>query len=333
MKNSNLKKLIFTAFSIAIFFIACKDKEIFYDNNYAITSLFACGSTGDTKDIPTTKLIFTVNDDNLVLTANDIKINAGFSVIKGDLKKNTDTMTYELHITPGSYGTIRVGLNPYQGFTGWNAKDAYVYSDWHFSGTSNLTITGCHYSIVVNSLTIPQTIANLPVTTIGANAFYYKNLISVNIPESVTSIETSAFKGNKLTTITIPKNVIYLSGFENNLLSSITIPAGVLTIGSYAFSDNLLDNSNTIPAGVLTIGSYAFFDNSFGSITIPDSVTYIDSYAFSNNPLTIIKIGYDVELGISAFGNGFEEVYNTDNEKAGGTYTRTSTSSKTWKKL
>jgi len=331
MKNNNLKKLIFTAFSIAIFFIACKDKEIFYDNNYAITSLFACGSTGDAKDIPTTKLIFTVNDDNLVLTANDIKINADFSVIKGDLKKNTDTMTYELHIIPGSYGTIRVGLNPYQGFTGWNAKDAYVYSDWHFSGTSNLTITGCHYSVVVHPLTIPPTIANLPVTAIGANAFYYKNLNSVTIPESVTSIETSAFKGNKLTTITIPKNVIYLSGFNNNMLSSINILADVLTIGSYAFSDNLLSNI-TIPESVTYIESYAFSDNLLSKIKIPESVIYIDSYAFSNNPLISITIGDYVALGTSAFGNGFEEVYNTDNEKAGGTYTRTSTSSKTWTK-
>jgi len=309
MKNSNLKKFIFTAFSITIFFIACNDKEIFYDNNYAITSVFACGSTGDTRDIPTTKLIFTVNDDNLVLTANDIKISADFSVIKGGLKKNIDTMTYELHITPGSYGTIRIGLNPYQGFTGWNAKAAYVHSDWYFSGTSNLTITGCHNSVVVEPLIIPPTIANLPVTTIGANAFYYKGLSGVTIPESVTYIESSAFKSNKLTKIEIPKNVIYLSGFDNNLLNSITIPAGVLTIGSYAFFDNLLS-----------------------SITIPDSVTYIDNYAFSNNPLTSITIGYDVALGTSAFGNGFEEVYNTK-QKAGGKYTRPNTSSKDWTKI
>lgn len=329
MKNNNLKKLIFIAFSIVIFFIACKDKESFYDNNYAITSLFACGSTGNPNDIPTTKLIFTVNDDNLVLTANDIKINADFSVIKGDLKKNT-AMTYELHITPGSYGTIRVGLNPYQGFTGWNAKDAYVYSDWHFSGTSNLTITGCHYSIVVNPLTIPPTIANLPVTKIGANAFYYKNLSSVTIPESVTSIETSAFKGNKLTTITIPKNVIYLSGFNNNMLSSINIPAGVLTIGSYAFSNNLL-NSIIIPGSVTYIDIYAFSDNLLSSIIIPESVTYIDSYAFSNNPLTSITIGAEVDLGTSAFGNGFEEAY-TNNQKLAGIYTRPNTNSKTWTK-
>jgi hypothetical protein len=374
MKINNLGKIIFIALFAAVFFIACENEKASVNNNYAINSLFACGLTGSPSDIPTIKIIITVNDDKLVLTADDIKINASFSMIKGELIKK-DTTTYELFIIFGNSGTIRVGLDPYQGFTGWDAKTVYVYAKWYFSGTSNLTITG-YNSSVVDPSEIPEDIAGKPVTAIGANVFYDKGLISVTIPESVTSIGNYAFANNKLTKIEIPnivtsignyafgynklteikipESVISLSGFNdneltkveflgakvtsigsnafaNNMLSSINIPTGVTSIGSSAFTNNILSSIN-IPAGVISIGSYAFFDNILSSINIPGSVTSIGSYAFSNNPLTSITIGENVTLGTSAFGNGFEDVYNNTYKKAAGRYTRLNTNSKAWTK-
>lgn len=345
MKNCNFKKFIFIALSVAVFFIACKDEEAFVDNNYAIVSLSADGSSGGR----TTKLIITVNDDKRALTADDIKINASFLVIKGVLSQNGTIC--ELPIIFGNTGTIRVGLDPYRGFTGWDAKTAYVYADWYFSGTLNLTITGCAQSVDLSN--IPNEIAGKPITAIGSSAFRNKGLLSVTIPEKiitigssafesnqlteieipngVTTINNNAFRYNKLTKIKIPENVSNLSGFNDNEINTVEfLSTKVTTIGSYAFENNMLSSIN-IPESVTTISYNAFFNNMLSSIVIPASVYYISDYAFSNNPLTSITIGANVILGSAAFGSDFEKVYN-DNNKVAGKYTRPNTSSKTWTK-
>jgi prepilin-type N-terminal cleavage/methylation domain-containing protein len=54
---------------------------------------------------------------------------------------------------------------------------------------------------------IPANIGGVDVTSIGDYVFYYNQLTSVTIPESVTSIGDSAFSQNQLTSITIPDSV------------------------------------------------------------------------------------------------------------------------------
>jgi len=437
-----------------ILFIACEEDKNFVDDNYAIIEVKAEG-------FPTEKLIITVNDDNLSLTADDIKINAGFSVIKRELNK-TGAKTYELQIIPGGTNEIKVGLNPYRGFTGWNAKNVKVYADWYFSGTSELiTITGRKqtneplvispqiYGITVaeignyafyneewtgvdikngvkrigdgafeynqlKSIDIPVSVKTIgsvsfafnqlstvtfnelaladpdpnTIITIGSGAFAYNQLSGISIPEKITEIKSStfaynelaetidipenvtsigddafaynkisnvkfhedinitrigngAFGNNKLTIITIPNTVTFLSGFNNNELESITICDNVTAIGSGAFAYNKLTNI-VIPDSVTTIGSNAFAhneiaavslsqniitigyrtfaNNNISEVTIPSKVIYIDVHAFLDNPLTKITIGENVTLGSSAFGNGFENAYYK-NGRTAGTYT------------
>ena len=59
------------------------------------------------------------------------------------------------------------------------------------------------------TVTIPDTINGLPVTSIGDEAFYgCTSLTSVTIPDSVTSIGDWAFDGcTSLTSVTIPNSV------------------------------------------------------------------------------------------------------------------------------
>ena len=72
------------------------------------------------------------------------------------------------------------------------------------------------------------------------NVFLWIYNNSVTIPNSVTSIGSSAFYGcSKLTSITIPNSVtsIETSAFEYcSSLTSIVIPNSVTSIGSSAFS-------------------------------------------------------------------------------------------------
>lgn len=103
------------------------------------------------------------------------------------------------------------------------------------------------------------------VTSIGQQAFYFcTSLTSVIIPDSVTSIGSSAFSGCKsLASITIPDGI---TSIGNNTfcwcssLTSVTIPDSVTTIGNDAFSNCTSLTSITIPDGVTDIGRYAFLD-------------------------------------------------------------------------
>ena len=139
-----------------------------------------------------------------------------------------------------------------------------------FDGCKNLT-----------SITIPDS-----VTSIGGYAFCgCENLKSITIPDSVTWIGERAFSGCKnLTSITIPDSVTSIGGdaFRGcSSLTSITIPDGVTSIGDYAFPGCKNLTSITIPDSVTSIGNYAFCNcNNLKSITIPDGVTSIGKFAF-----------------------------------------------------
>lgn len=103
-----------------------------------------------------------------------------------------------------------------------------------------------------------------------SGAFYNcKNLVSVMISDSVTSIGTGAF-----------------SGCEN--LTTIRLPSGITEISSYMFRDCKSLTSITIPDSVTSIGDGAFYGcESLNNVIIPESVSSIGKYAFSScNSLT-----------------------------------------------
>lgn len=72
---------------------------------------------------------------------------------------------------------------------------------------------------------IPSTIGGLSVTSIGDEAFFYKNLASVIIPNCVKIIGENAFMFKRFTSITIPDSVITIGrrAFYLNQLTSVSI--------------------------------------------------------------------------------------------------------------
>ena len=126
------------------------------------------------------------------------------------------------------------------------------------------------------------------VTRIGYDAFYKcVDLVSVTLPDGITSIESEAFnRCNKLTSINIPDGVTSIGGsaFSGcNSLTSISIPDGVTSIGVTVFCGCSSLSAIDIPDGVTSIGDKAFiYCSSRSAIDIPDGVTSIGSSAFSD---------------------------------------------------
>ena len=151
---------------------------------------------------------------------------------------------------------------------------------------TNNTITITRYLGSGTAVTIPSTINGLPVTSIGAYAFYYStSLTNVTIPASVTSIGYGAFEFcSSLASVVIPTNVtsIGTKAFGNcGGLTNVTLSPHVTSIEpeTFEFCSSLTDV--VIPANVTNIGFEAFDGcTSLTSITIPAGVTSVGEEAF-----------------------------------------------------
>ena len=249
------------------------------------------------------------------LTVRTFKSAAGIPVAPVIKKKTDKTITlvaidgYEYRLGNGTWqkNNVFTGLSPnseyvfYQRIAETNTHYASEASEsvtirtlssleniFTFScSDGKITITGLNDTVTVpESIIIPATIDDYPVTAIGSRAFFRcTGLTSVILPESLTSIDGYAFYGcTGLTSITIPEGVTSIgwhafSGCTG--LTSITIPTSVTSIGEGAFSGCSGLTSITIPASVTSIGRYAFSGcTGLTSITIPASVSSIGNYAF-----------------------------------------------------
>ena len=141
------------------------------------------------------------------------------------------------------------------------------------------------YSRLKGNYTVPE---GVTLKTIGAGAFAdNRNITSVVIPATVTSIEAGAFESLiNLTSLTITDGDAKLAIGENafascNKLASVSLPQRVTSVGDGAFMENGSLATLTLVNGLETIGSQAFYGTAITSVTIPASVTKIGGAAFA----------------------------------------------------
>ena len=189
--------------------------------------------------------------------------------------------------------------------TAFDAVAAADYTYTVISGNAQIT----KYTGAGGTVTMPNTLDGLPVTSIGYGAFKdCTDLTSISIPQGVTSIGSFAFYGcTGLTSIIIPQGVTSIGDytfFGCTGITSIIIPQIVTSIGDYTFYGCTGLMSINIPQGITDIGEGAFSGCAgLDTISIPEGVTSIGSYAFSGCAgLTSISISQGVKsIGDYAF--------------------------------
>ncbi|MBR4223783.1 MAG: leucine-rich repeat domain-containing protein, partial [Oscillospiraceae bacterium] len=150
------------------------------------------------------------------------------------------------------------------------------------------------------------------VVKIGINSSAFsstlKNVMTINLPNSVTTISNNAFQGAAtLQTISIPNTVssIGQSAFYGcKSLGQVTIPDGVTNIGQSTFNGCAALTQVTVPDSVQTIGNYAFNGcTSLQTIKIPNGVEAIPTNTFSGcSSLNNVSIPSSVKtIGSFAF--------------------------------
>jgi hypothetical protein len=219
-------------------------------------------------EIKTTTMYFSDGQlsDYIVMRNHVITSVALGGVAKSNFQKNNTTQ-YNDVVQDGmtfKYSTKHAG---------YELTD-YIVVNKTYTEKEYTDIFGKTYTFSVytpQNLTIPSNINGIPVTAIGDEVFkaeslnfqnpdYFEDfplqpkIISVVIPNGVTTIGSGAFTSGYLTSVVIPNSVttINQSAFAYNQLTSVTIPNSVTTIDQSAFANNKL-TSVTIPNSVTTI--------------------------------------------------------------------------------
>jgi len=167
----------------------------------------------------------------------------------------------------------------------------YLAPEYEITGM-NVTVEGIHFFVDVDEETAvvmgrdnDMTDIEIPgyinvqdeyFTVVGIvnSAFRGNDLTSLTLPSSIVTIGNNAFRDNLLTIVVFYDGleIIGENAFRGNMLVEITLPSSLQEIERSAFRDNYLTHVE-LPASLQTLGSRAFMDNRLTSVVIPSSVT------------------------------------------------------------
>ena len=167
-------------------------------------------------------------------------------------------------------------------------KPVFTYS---LDDDGNATITG--YTGNVSALVIPEEIDGHKVVKLGNGVFKkHQEIVSAQIPDSITSISASAFRDcSNLENVNLPKNLISIGNrafFNCVSIKNISLPKTLVDVDTYGWNwwypfegcSNL--EKVEFEKGITQIPAGIFGETGLKEVKIPDTVTSIGERSFAD---------------------------------------------------
>ncbi|GGG14467.1 hypothetical protein GCM10011344_13840 [Dokdonia pacifica] len=229
----------------------------------------------------------------------DITIPASMiNIENGAFRDNTGLRTIEaLGTTPAMVSTSGVDNDSFRDRSVINltvpagAEEAYAAANWVNFFSVNGQYTGeIGDTIVANNSITYRFLSGNPnqasiINNTNSGDISFGPILSVRgIIFDVIIIEQDAFRGNNITSVTLPNSIINIGrgAFFQNQITSVTIPNSVIIVGQDAFRDNQLTEV-TLGNSVTTLRAGAFRNNDIEEITLPASMATIENGVFRDN--------------------------------------------------
>ena len=144
---------------------------------------------------------------------------------------------------------------------------------------------------------IPAEFDGLPVTYIGKNSFYDKEIKEIIIPEHVKEIQAMAFMScDQLTKAVLPDGLVSIERFAFftcESLSEIVLPEGLVSIGDSAFFGCTMLEEIQLPQSLKTLGCGSLNNTGLKKISLPDGLEEVGYNPFAHTSLEELIISPD----------------------------------------
>lgn len=183
----------------------------------------------------------------------------------------------------------------------WLTADGFRY-ELLADGTARILAS----TSMSDHLEIPAELDGAPVTVIASDAFAGDYMSSITFPETLITVEDSAFSGCEyLTELNFPVGVKSIGNsiaVRCHALETVVLPDGLETLGEGAFQGCQSLSSVTIGTGLTVIPDLAFAGCALTSIVIPEGVLSIGKMAFAESPVEHAALPSTLEsVGMYAF--------------------------------
>lgn len=198
---------------------------------------------------------------------------------------------------------------PPEGFVESRENESFSYDVY----TDHVILTG--YKGEKVSVSVPRTIDDLPVTTIGELAFYYGVAVeSVILPNTVTTLADNAFYYcRSMRMVSLPDSITSIGDkcFSwCSSLESVVLPSKLTSIPDYCFNECTALTTVTLPDGLKTVGTRAFSGcAALEGLYFPDGVESVGGLVFRDcAALTALRLPGGCTVGENAFTGCPEEL-------------------------